>query len=84
MRVPATLQREGADGQLECQGSGECTIYATQPKVPGESAPYVSINLGEFRIHLDSVKFRQFCEKFLYSRREDGLLKIVRKLNENC
>jgi len=74
MRIPATIQHQREDGKLECKGAGHCIIYGTSPGKGSKVKPYVSVNLGEFRLHLDSVEFSKFCRKFLYDRDATGLL----------
>ena len=66
MILKVKTYKENEEGILELYGSGECLAYTPVLKkgAPVDKA-YVSLNFGEYRIHINKKDFHKFCKNFL-------------------
>lgn len=65
MKVKAKIYKQSKDKLLRLVGEGFCLLTSPIPK-KGEkhtAEPYISINLGEYRIHLDRKDLIKFCKR---------------------
>jgi hypothetical protein len=68
MKLRASIHQQDETGKLWMIDKGECQIYSPDCNGFKVHDPYVSINFGKYRIHLNKQDFTEFCKKFLYDR----------------
>jgi len=74
MKIRAATYTQDEDGSLNMLASGNCLLYAPDCKDLNVVDPYISLNFGKYRVHLNREDFTRFCKKFLYDtgRKNDG------------
>lgn len=65
MKIKASLHIQNGDGILRMIDSGECLAYSPDTRAFKVHDPYVSLNFGKYRIHLNKEDFTKFCKQFL-------------------
>ena len=78
MKLRASIHKQDENGKLWMIDSGTCQIYSPDGSKLKVHDPYVSINFGEYRIHLNKEDFTNFCKKFLYDR-SSGNVSLLRQ-----
>lgn len=63
MKVSAIVY-ESVDGTLQPRGRGACNMYSP-PSGDHPLTQYVSLNFGQYHIHLNKDDFTKFCNHFL-------------------
>lgn len=64
--IKAELRKENDKGILEKIGDGVISVYSP---TASNHEPYVSFNMGKYRIHFDKKDFEELCKEFvLYDR----------------
>lgn len=69
MKLRTSIYKQDASGDLHFVTKGECLMYAPQMARRGKSnsmvTPYVALNFGAHRVHINREDFTKFCERFL-------------------